>query len=109
MYGRNSCADRRLCALAQPVNLLQLHRLSPQRYPFLLQSTAARPPLGRYDILFAFPGESLELEGSGRLAGSYSAGAEQGFLSALDDWWRSEYRDGPVPELPFHGGWIVTV
>jgi anthranilate synthase component 1 len=96
-----------LCALAQPVNLLQLHRLSPQRYPFLLQSTAARPPLGRYDILFAFPGESLELEGSGRLAGSYSAGAEQGFLSALDDWWRSEYRDGPVPELPFHGGWFV--
>ncbi len=106
MYGRNAYHDLQVRALAQPVDLLELHRLSPQRYPFLLQSTAARLPLGRYDILFAFPGQSLELAGNGRLVGSHGAGGA-GFLAALDDWWRSENRDGPVPELPFHGGWFV--
>ncbi len=106
MYGRNTYHGLQVCALAQPVDLLQLHRLSPQRYPFLLQSTVARPPLGRYDILFAFPGASLAREGGGRLSGSHAAGAS-GFLAALDAWWRSERGTGPVPELPFHGGWFV--
>lgn len=106
MYGRNTYDDLQVCALAQPVDLLGLHRLSPQRYPFLLQSTAARPPLGRYDILFASPGESLELLGNGNLQGDHADGA-QNFLAALDEWWRDDNRFGPVPELPFHGGWFL--
>ncbi len=106
MYGRNIYGDLQVCALAQPVDLPGLHRLAPQRYPFLLQSTAVRPPLGRYDILFACPGESLELDGNGELRGNHSDGA-QGFLAALDDWWRHNSRFGPVPELPFHGGWFL--
>jgi anthranilate synthase component 1 len=95
-----------VCALAQPADLLGLHRAFPQRYPFLLQSTAARPPLGRYDILFACPGEFLERDGSGRLRGSHSDGAP-GFLAALDNWWRSESGSDAAPKLPFHGGWFV--
>ena len=106
MYGRNSYDGLLVCALAQPVDLLGLHRLSPQRYPFLLQSTVTRPPLGRYDILFAFPGESLELAENGRLRGAHGAGAS-GFLAALDDWWRSEQWHGEGPQLPFRGGWFV--
>jgi len=106
VYGRNAYDDLQVCALAQPVDLLELHRLSPQRYPFLLQSTVARPPLGRYDILFAFPGESLELAGNGQLRGAHSNTAP-GFLAALDELWRKERRAGPVPQLPFHGGWFV--
>ena len=106
MYGRNSYRGLQVRALAQPANLLEMHRQSRTRYPFLLQSTVARPPLGRYDILFAFPGESLELAGSGRLAGAHATDAA-GFLAALDAWWRTENRGGPVPELPFHGGWFV--
>ncbi len=106
MYGRNTYDDLRVCALAQPVDLLGLHRLSPQRYPFLLQSTVARPPLGRYDILFAFPGKSLELAADGQLRGSHTSSAPR-FLAALDEWWRKEQRAGPVPQLPFHGGWFV--
>lgn len=106
MYGRNTCDDLLVSALAEPVDLLGLHRLSPQRYPFLLQSTVSRPPLGRYDILFAFPGESLELSGDGRLRGRHANGSA-GFLAALDEWWRSEQRPGPVPALPFHGGWFL--
>ena len=106
MYGRNNYDDLQVCALAQPVDLLELHRLSPQRYPFLLQSTAARPPLGRFDILFASPGESLELTGNGLLRGEQWIEA-QSFLNALDGWWREEHRFGPVPGLPFHGGWFL--
>ena len=106
MYGRNTYDDLLVSALAEPVDLLGLHRLAPQRYPFLLQSTVSRPPLGRYDILFAFPGESLELSGDGRLRGRDASGSE-GFLAALDEWWRSEQRQGPVPALPFHGGWFL--
>ena len=106
MYGRNTYDDVQVCALAQPVDLLGLHRLLPQRYPFLLQSTVTRAPLGRYDILFAFPGESLELAGNGRLQGSHASGAP-GFLAALDDWWRDERRHGLAPRLPFRGGWFV--
>ena len=106
MYGRNTYDGLLVSALAQPVDLLGLHRLSPQRYPFLLQSTVSRPPLGRYDVLFAFPGESLELSGDGRLRGSHASGSA-GFLAALDDWWRSERRPGPVPALPFCGGWFL--
>jgi anthranilate/para-aminobenzoate synthase component I len=106
VYGRSTYDGLQVCAFAQQVDLLQLHRLFPQRYPFLLQSTVARPPLGRYDILFAFPGESLALEGSGRLTGRHASDA-RGFLGALDAWWRSEKRDGPLPDLPFHGGWFV--
>ena len=106
MYGRNFYDDVQVCALAQPVDLLGLHRSSPQRYPFLLQSTAAGPPLGRYDVLFAAPGEFLECDGHGHLRGSHAEGA-RGFLAALDDWWRTERRSGTAPRLPFHGGWFV--
>ena len=106
MYGRNSYDDLQACALAQPVDLLGLHRLLPQRYPFLLQSTSARPPLGRYDILFACPGEALVLGGDGQLCGRHEHAA-QGFLAALDDWWQCDKRSGRVPQLPFHGGWFL--
>ena len=106
MYGRNTYDGMQVCALAQPVDLLGLHRASPQRYPFLLQSTAARPPLGRYDILLACPGEFLERDGLGQLHGSHSDAAP-GFLTALDNWWRSEGVTGAAPKLPFHGGWFV--
>jgi anthranilate synthase component 1 len=106
VYGRNSYDDLQACALAQPVDLLGLHRLLPQRYPFLLQSTSARPPLGRYDILFACPGEALVLGGDGQLCGRHEHAA-QGFLAALDDWWQCDKRSGRVPQLPFHGGWFL--
>jgi anthranilate synthase component 1 len=106
VYGRNTYDDLQVFALAQPVDLLGLHHLSPQRYPFLLQSTAARPPLGRYDILFASPGESLELAGDGELHGD-RAYETRSFLAALDAWWREEKRSGPAPRLPFYGGWFL--
>jgi len=93
----------------QPVrcdcDLVELHRLDPASYPGLLQSTAH----GRYDILFAFPGDSLVLDAEGRLLGPGSAAGTPGdFLAALDQWWREHRVAVPGGSgLPFTGGWLV--
>ena len=106
MYGRSEQGDLQYCALAHPVDLRGLHRLAPERYPFLLQSTASGPPLGRYDILFASPGPALELLGDGNLQGAGKSTA-RGFLAALDEWWRAERRPAEDTGLPFTGGWFL--
>jgi len=72
-----------------------LHREHPSRYPFLLQSTAPGGSLGRYDILFAFPGETLV------------AGDEPVFLDALDARWRQDRIAVQAGDLPFSGGWFL--
>jgi len=90
-------------------DLVGLHRQRPDRYPFLLQSTAAHPGTGRYDILFAFPGETLQLEAPGQLRGPGSDRSAS-FVEALDRWWQSLSVDPSPPgsdRLPFTGGWFV--
>jgi anthranilate synthase component 1 len=86
-------------------DLIALHQSDPQRYPHLLQSTAH----GRFDILFAFPGDSLVLDVEGKVMlgdGVRSPGDD--FLSALDDWWQQESMEAPEQGgLPFTGGWFV--
>ena len=90
-------------------DLLALRRLRPERYPFLLQSARHVNALGRHDLLLAFPGESLILDSRGRLEGPGAGGsAHEGFLPALDAWWREAA--GPAvrdPDLPFQGGWFL--
>jgi anthranilate synthase component 1 len=77
-------------------DLLDLHALAPARYPHLLES-AAPGPQGRYDILFAFPGDTLEL----RSLEAFD------FLDALDDCWAREAADHAQEPLPFSGGWFL--
>lgn len=89
-----------------PDELRQLNQQFPERYPFLLQSTAQGGDLGRFDILFAFPGESLALLRGRELTGRASPDAT-GFLSALDDWWGSVKIPTRDSELPFSGGWFL--
>jgi anthranilate synthase component 1 len=84
------------------VDLLALHRLAPARFPFLLQSTAR----GRFDILFAQPGESLVLDSSLRLHGPCT-GTDHDFLATLDRWWHRERTAETASTLPFIGGWFV--
>ena len=81
--------------IAGPSDLRQLHREKPARYPFLLQSTAPGGALGRYDILFAFPGDTLVATPGGR------------FLDALDERWRQECCGKDTGRLPFTGGWFL--
>ena len=75
--------------IAGPADLFALHRLSPAAYPFLLQSVAGHPQSGRYDILFAEPGEVLEERGgvlSGPGAGAFPLPARRS--SATRAWAR---------------------
>jgi len=86
---------KRIREIAGPLDLRQLHRENPSRYPFLLQSTTPGGDLGRYDILFAFPGDALV--------------AKQGesFLTALDECWQAERTSASGIDLPFTGGWFL--
>ena len=88
-------------------DLAQLHRLFPSRYPHLLESVAHGTPQARYDVLFAFPGDSLVLESNGTLRHRGEAIAGE-FLSTFDAMWRAasltEQADSPIP---FQGGWFV--
>ncbi|MDJ0910560.1 MAG: aminodeoxychorismate synthase component I [Woeseiaceae bacterium] len=100
MLRRNIASQTR--PLAEPLNdsvdFVALHASHPERYPFLLQSSASDGRLGRFDILFAAGGETLVLPDA-------SAGPD--FLTALDELWQRE-RIGPADsELPFLGGWFL--
>ena len=95
----------------RPVNvfhdLARLHRHAPQRYPHLLESVAHGTPQARFDILFAFPGDTLLCEPSGqlRLNGAAIAGD---FFGVLDQQWcAASVRESTELPLPFHGGWFV--
>jgi anthranilate synthase component 1 len=93
--------------VAGPDDLRLLHRDNPSRYPFLLQSTTRDGEIGRFDILFAFPGQSLEMTLDGHLAGPRGECGEGSFLDALDAWWRSERMPSTTETLPFLGGWFI--
>ncbi len=91
-------------------DLAAIQRSHPERYPFLLQSTASggEAANARYDILFAFPGERLRLNADGDLEGQ-QAGQLHDFLTALDRWWRQESVGAASEDtsLPFQGGWFL--
>jgi len=86
------------------INLVDLHRLNPARYPHILKSTAQ----GRYDILFACPGASLVLDSNARLTTPVAGPPGNDFLSAFDHWWGQQRMTAPADgNLPFTGGWFV--
>ena len=82
------------------LDLLSLHRLAPGRYPFLLESVAGHPLAGRYDILCAFPQQSLETGHDGL--------DHAGFFDRLDAESARE-RCAPTHGLPFCGGWFLLL
>ena len=90
--------------LAADIDLLSLHAKDPDFYPYLLQSTSRDGKLGRFDILFASPGESLVLSRQGQLEGPFSDKTGR-FLDALDAWHAATgTATGPAP---FFGGWFL--
>lgn len=88
------------------IDLLGLHAANPGRYPHLLQSVAHDTPRARYDILFAFPGETLTLGADRRLRRGDRASTGD-FLEAFDAWWRRDRAAGEDSQLPFTGGWFM--
>jgi anthranilate synthase component 1 len=95
-----------LFGISGPDELRRLNQLFPDRYPYLLQSTAHDDGLGRFDILLAFPGESLVLEQICELHGPHAENRTK-FLSALDAWWEEERVAVRESTLPFLGGWFL--
>ncbi|WP_373017958.1 aminodeoxychorismate synthase component I [Thiomicrorhabdus sp.] len=79
------------------LDLSKLHQLNPQRYPFLLESVA-KGVLGQYDILFAFPQETIRLD-SVESIDTFQTQAKQAFADLK----------GPEVDcdLPFYGGWFA--
>lgn len=94
-------------------DLVALHSRRPGRYPHLLASVAHGTPRARYDILFAFPGETLTLKPDFRLYRDDKPIGAGDFLDALDQEWRACAQSmimSHVPEdeaSPFTGGWFV--
>jgi len=96
--------------LAGVSDLGALHAQHPERYPHLLASTAQDSPRSRYDILFAFPGESLTLDADQQLYHQRQKLNTNDFLAAFDREWRrlSVPTAAPADDTPpFTGGWFV--
>jgi anthranilate synthase component 1 len=95
------------CTLPGVRDLLTLAAANPRRYPCLFESAAGGGTQARYDMLLAFPQDSLTLCADGRVRDS--AGADRGadFLGALDAAWRADYSADADSSLPFRGGWAV--
>jgi anthranilate synthase component 1 len=94
-------------------DLVALHSRFPERYPHLLASVAHGTPRARYDILFAFPGETLSLHADSRLYREKQELGPGDFLNAFDRVWRAQtippHEKGAHDSdaLPFTGGWFV--
>lgn len=91
-------------------DLLSLHINHPERYPFLLESVAHGTPHSQFDILFAFPEASIELNSKGSIVASHIELQGMHFLECLDEWWlqnREEQAHDNTGYLPFTGGWFV--
>ena len=95
--------------LPPDLSLLAIHDADQAQFPGLLDSVAHGTRQARFDVLFALPGEHLELL-AGELSGPHASDAETSFLRALDDW---AAEDSTVCEadtaLPFVGGWMLLL
>lgn len=83
-------------------DLLALHNLNPDRYPYLLERSSSSEH-SRFSLLFAFPEETLEIP----------FGSHLNFTQEFDKWFKDEciecMEDARSIEshLPFTGGWFV--
>ena len=94
--------------LTSGLDLLALHRLAPQRYPLLLESSADGTAQGRWDLLLATDGASLTLSRADevvRREDGSAAGTD--FLASLDADWESQKTSRDEPRWPFRGGWAL--
>lgn len=90
------------------IDLLAVHEAAPQRYPFLLQSAAAHPQSGRWDVLFADPGEALLGDADG-VRGPGVQSADDNFFTALDRWLVQEPWLPVQDDIPLIGGWFILL
>ena len=91
-------------------DLFDLAERIPERYPYLLENSGKVSDLGRYDILFAFPGSQLICHADGSLLFDGEQLGKEQFLYQLDAIYK-QHQDNAytssVHGLPFCGGWFL--
>ncbi len=106
--------------LDQLIDFTELHHVNPHRYPFILESSAQAEDVlaenskhsgkahARYDILFAFPLQTLTLDSENKLTGAVQD-ENKDFLSNLDLNWQQTKSSLSIQQQkwPFSGGWFV--
>lgn len=99
--------------LPDNLDVTTLCKQQPGKYPFALTSTAQSSDSnnGRYDIFFAYPQQSLQLDQHFRLQNKSGLELDQdtGFLDAFDQWWSllSIKANEQSEQIPFTGGWFI--
>lgn len=101
---RDACVS---VSLPASHDLLALAAANPARYPCLLESVSRGNTNTRYDILFAFPQETIELDRDGLVRNEHGAEVGDRFLSTLDKISRDALTPRIDDDLPFHGGWFL--
>ncbi|MGH8075895.1 MAG: aminodeoxychorismate synthase component I [Lysobacter sp.] len=96
-------------ALPSTIDLLSLHRLAPQRYPMLLESSAHGTAQGRWDLLLVAGGDSLRLDSDGVTRDGDGHAIDGDFLTALDAAWQAQRIPRDEPRWPFRGGWALLL
>ena len=86
-------------------DLLNLHRLSPARYPVLLESTASGTRIGSRDLLLAAGGEQLVLGRDGIVRDGDGRAVGTNFFDALDGAFGRMDSDCASPV----GGWALLI
>lgn len=94
-------------ALPSTIDLLALHRVSPRRYPMLLESSAHGTAQGRWDLLLSASGDLLRLDQDGITRDRHGREIAGDFLDAVDAAWRRERIAREEPRWPFRGGWAL--
>ncbi len=95
-------------------DLSLFNQYNPQRYPFLLLSSAARQNNTQYDILIACPQYLLTLNADKTLnCTNKELKLSSGFFDTLEDLYQKNKKNGSDEvsanecALPFYGGWFV--
>ena len=96
-------------AVRADVDLLDLHRLAPARYPVLLESSACGTAQGRWDLLLAGDGGSLSLGSDGVVRDEAGGVIGNDFLAVLDARWQASRLPREEPRWPFRGGWALLL
>ncbi len=94
---KTSCFQQIKLDKTTKFDLLDLHQIDSKRYPFLLESIA-QGELGQFDILFAFPQETLTCQ---------TIEDAQRFIEEFTySFNRLKVDDFTQTNLPFYGGWF---
>ena len=94
-------------ALPVALDLLDLHRCAPARYPVLLETVAAGNAQGRWDLLLACDGESLSLDADGVTRRGHGSAIDGDFLTGSTAAGAQNARPRDEPRWPFRGGWAL--